>query len=150
MHFSDALATARNPRDIERLREAIRKLDETLNPGPWAPDGNHVACEHGAKVFDGDKGAVKKLVEMIRDTNPGISDTTIQRWINILVAIDRKLAQIAITEATVSVAPPRKIADALEELARGDADASRGDYDNAIEHYRRAWKIVRDCDDNDD
>jgi phosphodiesterase/alkaline phosphatase D-like protein len=147
--LNDALANARNPRDIERLREAIRKLDETLNPGPWTPDGNHVACEHGAKVFDGDQGAVKKLMEMIRDTSPGISDVTIQRWINILVAIDRKLAQIAITEATVSGAPPRKIADSLEELAMGDADASRGDYDKAIEHYKQAWKIVRDCDNDD-
>jgi hypothetical protein len=57
------------------------------------------------------------------------SDATIQRWINILVAIDRKLAQIAITEASAQGDHHRKIAEALEELARGEADASRGDYD---------------------
>jgi hypothetical protein len=146
--LNNALATARNRKDIERLRDAIKKLDETLNPGPWTPDGNHVACEHAAKVFDGHQDAVKKLMEMIRDTSPGISDATIQRWINILVAIDRKLAQIAITEA--NGAPPGKITEALAELAKGDADASRGDYDKAIEHYKRAWKRVRDCDDDDD
>jgi hypothetical protein len=107
--LNEALATARKVKDIERLREAIRKLDETLNPGPWTPDGNHVACEHGAKVFNGDQGAVKKLIEMIRDTSPGIPDATIQRWINILVAIDRNLAQTAITEANVPGASPRKM-----------------------------------------
>jgi tetratricopeptide (TPR) repeat protein len=147
--LKEALATATNRKDIERLKEAIKELDDTLNLGPWTPDGNHVACERGAKVFDGGQGAVKNLVEMIRDTSPGISDATIQRWINILVAIDRNLAQTAITEANDPDAPPKKIADALEELAKGDADASRGDYDKAIEHYERAWKGVRDCGDDD-
>ena len=147
--LNDALATATNRKDIERLTEAIRKLDATLNPGPWTPDGNHVACDHGAKVFDRDEDAVKKLMEIIRDTSPGISDATVQRWINILVAIDRELAQIAITEANVPGAPPGKIAGALDELAKGDRDASRGDYDKAIEHYNRAWQIVTGCDDND-
>ena len=108
-------------------------------------------CRHGARVFDEVQDAVKKLMEMIRDrSTPGISDATIQRWINILVAIDRKLAQIAITEASAQGDHHRKIAEALEELARGDADASHGDYDMAIERYKRAWKKVRDCNDDDE
>jgi len=99
-------------------------------------------------MFDEDQDAVKKLMEMIRDKNtPGISDATILRWINILVAIDRKVAQIALTEASAQGDHHRKIAEALEELAQGDAKASHGDYDMAIEHYKRAWKKVRDCDD---
>jgi hypothetical protein len=147
--LNNALATATNRKDREELREAIRELDETLNPGPWAADGNHIACRHGARLFESDQDAVRELIEMIRDTSPGISNATIQRWIDILVAIDRKLAQLAITEANVAGVSPRKIADALAELAKGDADASRGDYGKAIEHYERAWRRVRDCDDDD-
>jgi len=145
--LSNALATTTNGKDGDRLRDAIRKLDDTLNPDLWTTDGNHVGCQHGAKVFDGDEFAVKKLLEMLRDTSPGISDATIQSWINILVAIDRNLAQTAITE---SVGNSKKTADALADLAQGDADASRGDYDKAIKQYRKAWKSVTDCADSDD
>jgi hypothetical protein len=82
---------------------------------------------------------------MIRDTTPGISDATIQRWINLLVAIDRNLAQTAITAASSSGVSTKKIADALDELANGDADAARGDYDKAIGHYQTAWNRVTSC-----
>jgi hypothetical protein len=146
----DALATATNRKDIERLKETIRELDETLKPGLWTVDGSHLACKHGTKVFEEYQDAVKKLAEMIRDTSQGIPDATIQRWINILVAIDRNLAQTAITEASVPGTPAKKIANALEELAKGNAEASRGDYDKAIEHYERAWKGVSGCADEDD
>jgi uncharacterized protein YjiK/phosphodiesterase/alkaline phosphatase D-like protein len=149
--INNAIATTTNHRDRERLREAVRELDEALNPGLWTPDGNHVVCRHGSRVFDEDQDAVKILMEIIRDkSNSSISDSTVQRWINILVAIDRKLAQIAINEASAQDDHHRKIAEALEELARGDADASHGDYDMAIERYERAWKKVRDCDDDDE
>ncbi|MBO0727366.1 MAG: alkaline phosphatase D family protein, partial [Blastocatellia bacterium] len=167
--INNALATTTSHRDRERLREAVSELDEALNPRLWTPDGNHVVCGRGAKVFDGTEDAVKKLVEIIRDKSAsGISDATIRRWIDILTAIDRKLAQIAITEAAANDDHHRenshddhhkgnshddhhnKIAEALEELARGDAAASHGDYDTAIGRYELAWKKVRDCDGNDD
>ena len=79
---------------------------------------------------------------------PSLDTATIQRWINILVAIDRSLARNAITEANVPGADPRKIAKALEDLAKGDTEAARADYDKAIEDYRKAWKGVKDCDDD--
>jgi len=149
--LNQALAATTNHRDRELLREAIRQLNQTLNPGPWTSDGNHIACEHGARVFARDQDAVKKLIEMMMDRSTSeISDAAIQRWINIVVAIDRKLAQIAITEVNEPGNHPGKVAQALEELARGDAAASRRDYDVAIEHYQRAWKRVRDCKDDDE
>jgi uncharacterized protein YjiK/phosphodiesterase/alkaline phosphatase D-like protein len=144
-----ALGTAGNRKDIERLRDAIRKLDDALNQGFWTPDGNHVTCEHGGKVFNREGDAVKKLMEMIRDTSTSeIPDATIQRWINVLVAINRNLAQTAITEA--SGVPPKKIVAALADLAKGDAAASRGDYAKAIDDYKHAWQKIKDCNDDDD
>jgi hypothetical protein len=148
--LNNALATTTNHKDVERLRDAIKDLDRALG-GPWTPDGNHLACQHGGKVFNNTADAVNELTKMIRDpSTPGIPDATVQRWINTLVAIDRKLAQIAIAEAPGQGVRPGKIADAVEELARGDADAARGNYDKAIDHYQKAWKKVRDCDDDDD
>ncbi|MBO0859517.1 MAG: alkaline phosphatase D family protein [Chloracidobacterium sp.] len=163
--INNALANA-NHRDRERLRVAVSELDEALNPGLWTPDGNHAVCRRGAKVFDGTGDAVKKLVEISQDrSSSGISDATIRRWITILTAIDRKLAQIAITEAAANDdhlgenshndhhshdGHHGRIAEALEELARGDAAASQGDYDTAIGRYELAWKKVRDCDGDDD
>ena len=65
---------------------------------------------------------------MIRDAStPGIPDTTIQRWINILLAIDRKLVQNAISDAAGQGVNPQKIADSQAALAKGDADVSSGD-----------------------
>lgn len=147
--LNNALATARNRKDIESLRGAIERLDEALEPDLWMPDGNHLACKQGDRAFDRDKEAVKKFMEMIKDTStPAIPDATIQRWINILLATDRNLAQTAITEANVPGADPKKIADALEDLAKGDAAAGLGGYDKAIEDYRKAWRLIKECDDN--
>jgi len=146
-----AIATTTNRKDIDRLKDAIKKLDETLKPGIWLPDGNHLVCERGAKVFVAHQQAVKKLLEMIRDTSPsGIPTATIQRWILVLVAIDRDIAQIAFDEAVANGISPGKIARALEELIRGDREASRGDYDDSIQHYKKAWKRVSVCDDDND
>src|SRR5262249_7936270 len=103
----------------------------------------------GKKVFKGHEEAVEELMEMIRDrSSSNISDATIQRWVNILVAIDRKLATTAIAEATG--VNPKKIAAALVELAKGDLEGAPGPFDEAIKPYQKAWKRVSDCDDDDD
>jgi tetratricopeptide (TPR) repeat protein len=103
-----------------------------------------------ALAKDAQRAAFSIAASLPRDRSQGIPDATIQRWINILVAIDRNLAQTAIAEASVPGVSPRKIANVMEELAKGNADGSRGDYDKAIEHYERAWKEVRGCKDDED
>ena len=97
-------------------------------------------------LFNRYKDAVQKLMEMIRDTStPSVPDATIQNWINVLVAIDRDLAQTAITEANAAGFNQNKIDKALADLAQGDADAARGSFDKAIEDYRKAWNGVTVC-----
>ncbi|HYW73231.1 MAG TPA: SdiA-regulated domain-containing protein [Pyrinomonadaceae bacterium] len=142
--LNDALGSA-NKKDAERLRDAIKKLDEDLS-GPWTADGNHLRCERAEKVFEGSREAVQKLIEMLRDTHPpGVPDATLRRWINILSAIDRKLAQDAINEAASQGVKPKKIADAQATLNEGDRDASSGHYDEALEDYQEAWQKVKNC-----
>jgi hypothetical protein len=85
-------------------------------------------------------------MQMISDTNtPSVPDATIQNWINVIVAIDRDLSQTAITEANAAGVAPNKIDKPLAVLAQGDADAASGNFDTAIENYRKAWNGVTVC-----
>ena len=144
--LNDAFANSTNNKDSDRLTDAIRKLDDASNPDVWLPDGNHLVCTQGNAIFNRYKDAVQKLMQMISDTNmPSVPDATIQNWINVLVAIDRDLAQTAITEANAAGVVPNKIDKALADLAQGDADAASGNFDTAIEDYRKAWNAVTVC-----
>ena len=83
---------------------------------------------------------------MIRNTStPAVPDATIQNWINVLVAIDRDLAQTGITEANAAGVAANRIDKALADLAQGDADGVQGNFDKAIEDYRKAWNGVTVC-----
>ena len=144
--LNDAVASTTNNKDIDRLTDVIRKLDDVSNPDVWLPDGNHLSCTQGDAIFNRYKDAIQKLMEMMRDiSTPSIPDATIQNWIDVLVAIDRDLAQTAITEANASGVAQSKIDKALAGLAQGDADVARGSFDNAIEDYRKAWNGVAVC-----
>ncbi|MEQ1923750.1 MAG: Ig-like domain-containing protein [Pyrinomonadaceae bacterium] len=143
-----ALSTATSNKDKNNLKDAIKKLEKSLENGLWAADGNHLNCDHGNKVFGRERSAVKRLMAMIADTGTSnIPNTTIMRWINVLVGVDRELAQIAVSEATVS-ASVRAAAQA--QIIEGDNDVADGNFDKAITHYKRAWKKVRSCGDDDD
>jgi hypothetical protein len=54
--------------------------------------------------------------------------------------VDWLLAMTSVQEASAAGLNPRKIAQDLDEIAKGDADAAAGRAENAIEHYRNAWK----------
>src|SRR5262249_32052023 len=138
--LNDALGSATEKKDIDRLTDAIRKLDDASNADVWLSDGNHLVCNRGDGILNRYKDAVQKLMEMIQDTStPAIPDATIQNWINTLVAISRDLAETAIADASASGIDPGKIAKASGDLAAGDADAASGSFDKAVEDYRKAW-----------
>ena len=60
-------------------------------------------------------------------------------WMERLVRADRLLAQVALDEAAASGVNPAKLAEDLEELAKGDRDRDEEKFDRAIDHYRKAW-----------
>ncbi len=63
-----------------------------------------------------------------------------QGWINRILECDRLLALISINESAAAGLNQKKIAQDMEELLKGDAQALAGHYNNAIEHYRNAWR----------
>ena len=60
--------------------------------------------------------------------------------INRIAGADRLIAQVAIADAEARGGSPARIARARDELAKGNQALSRGRFEDAIEHYRDAWK----------
>ena len=135
------LATA-SKRDRSELREAARKLTESLDPRNWV-DGNHLQLKRGAHVFEDEKEAVQKLRELLKDRKSGVADASLQSWIDTLVTIDRALAQIAIDEAVAEGGNARQVAEANKEMARAADRLAKGKPAEAIEHYKHAWQKLQ-------
>jgi hypothetical protein len=67
------------------------------------------------------------------------TDAALMDFLARLVQVDREMALISISEQT----DPNKVAKAMDEIAKGDAerDNDKPDHaDNAIDHYKKAWK----------
>lgn len=132
-------AAATDKKDQDKLDDALKHLDKALNP-LWWPDASHPTEKDGERVFNEEKDVVKRLAKLIKNKksmNP--TDAALMDLIARLVQVDRVLALISISEQT----DPKKIARALDEIAKGDAerDQDTPDHaDNAIEHYKNAWK----------
>jgi uncharacterized repeat protein (TIGR01451 family) len=134
-----ARATATSPTDQDRLDKAIEYLTAALGSSLWIND-NHLVPKFGQTVFQKEKDAVNKLNDLIGDRRTEIPAATLQSWADRLVQADRILAVVSVDEAEAGGGNPAKIAQDREEIAKGDADAAAGREENAIEHYRNAWK----------
>ena len=136
---TQALLAGAGKHDAHKLTEIVRELTASLDPSLWV-DGNHVDAKHGHAVFDRDKHAVKKLMELQKSKESTIPDATLQGLIDTLVHADRVLAEVALADATAASGDPHKLAQAQNELAKAAADLASGRFDHAIEHYGKAWK----------
>ena len=114
----------------DKVKSAIEHLQKSLNPKYWV-DGLHLTKD-GKPVFDEEKRAVHSLEEVV-------PRSLVLSAINSLVADDRALATIAISESTKSA---NDIAKANNEIAKGDADRANGKYEEAIGHYKNAWDLA--------
>jgi len=131
-------STVTNKEDGHKLDEAIKHLTKSLDPDLWV-DETHLQAKHGEKVFNEEKDAVVKLVELIKNKKSTIDKDMLQGFIDRLVGADKILASTAIMEAIGAEGDAKKIEKAMEELIKGDARAL-DKYASAIEHYRNAWK----------
>ena len=158
--------TATNRFDCGELDEAIEDLIDALGldtagAPPWvrqahriphcgghhrhpgAPlwiDETHLDRRNGEWVFIHEQDAVKELVEIIKHRMSQIPNATAQNLIERLVRADRLLAVVSIQDAARAGVNPKKLAEALEEMAKGDQAAAKGSPDQAIQHYRNAWE----------
>jgi hypothetical protein len=138
-HLIALRATITDKNDGHKLDEAIKHLTKSLDLELWV-DGTHLQAKHGEKVFNEEKDAVVKLLELLKDKKSTVDKLTLQDFINRLVDADKTLATVAYNDAVAAGGDAKKIAKANEELSKGDARALDGKFVDAIEHYRNAWK----------
>ena len=132
-------ATIVDKHDAGKLDAAIDDLKKATKSDLWV-NSAHLQRKGGEKVFDEEKDAVNKLGDLIDDKHSTIPGPILQSFIDRLVQVDRALALVAIRDAIAAHDNAKKIAEARKELAKGDSEASRRRPDNAIEHYRNAWR----------
>jgi tetratricopeptide (TPR) repeat protein len=121
------------------MGDAIRHLTQLLERDLWL-DQAHLAGKHGDRVFREAKEAVKKLQELIQSKKSGLPDATLQNLLRRIVQAGHLLAVITIHEVARAGLDHKKLEQALAELVDGDTEAATGRSDEAIEHYRQAWR----------
>lgn len=137
-------AIVTDKQDGEKLDHAIKNLTESLDPSLWI-DQSHLDPKRGEKVFQEEKDAVNNLRVLFENKKSTFPKAVLQGWINRIVNADRILAVVAINNAIAAQGDPKKIAEASDELARGDRDAAAAKFESAIEHYRNAWKHAQEA-----
>ncbi|MDE3153866.1 MAG: hypothetical protein KGN76_02135 [Acidobacteriota bacterium] len=125
------------------IDEALREIDDSLNPKLWADD-SHLTAK-GQQVFEEEREAVSELTEHeIQRRAPAALVTALAAQADVLVKVDRALAQLTLDEATAAGINAQWLADPTRDLAQGDAQATKpGGGDEAIQHYRDAWQDVQ-------
>ncbi len=123
----------------QKLDDAIRHLAASLDPAYWI-DQTHLQPGGGNTAMNEEKLAVNKLLDIRDAKDCPVAPAVLQGYIDRIVKSDRLLAVISIQDAANAGLNPKKIAEDLAMVAKGDAEAAAGRYVNAIEHYRNAWR----------
>jgi hypothetical protein len=117
----------------------IEHLQNSLKPEYWV-DEIHLQPKGGNIALNEEKLAAKELGVIIASKNCPVDPGLLQGFIDEILKADRLLAMISIQEAEAAGLNAKKIAEDLAQVAKGDEEAAAGNYANAIEHYRNAWR----------
>jgi len=131
------------------IQQAIWHIDKSMNPGLWVDD-SHLVWQHGNKVFDEEKLAVKELLHIVEwKKAPQAAIDTAYEVIWILVESDEKLATIEYDEALPYAGTHKQVDHqlelALEEFANAADELTtikkgHPKYDDAINAFNKAWQ----------
>ena len=132
------------------IDDAIKAIKKSLENSLWL-DASHLDPKHGYKVFDEEKNAVKHLMKIIEEKSeyddPAIVDE-VKAVTSKITKADKQLAMVAIDDAMNTPVQDLKfqdkvdfeIAQSEEELIKAAVELSKGQPDNAIDHYKKAWE----------
>ena len=132
--------------DSHDLDEAIKKLTDSTDPKLWQSE-NDLNPKEGEKVFDSEKDSVHKLMDMIKHGKESSTfNNDIQNAIDGMVSVNRTIASQEIDKAGTIPGndASHKVAEAQKEMDKASDEISKGHFDNAIDHYKNAWKQVQD------
>lgn len=142
-------AAATDPSVQRRLDEIIRDQQAASYPALYL-DQARLAPRGGTRVFDIDEDTLEDLRDLIRRVPATPLALALQKCVDKLIGIDGEFARVAINDAIAAHKDAQKIARALAELARGDADAAANRNESAVDHYAAAWAAVTRSDRHDD
>ena len=106
---AEALLAGAGKPDARKLQNR-RQADRSLDPALWV-DGNHLDAKHGHQVFDRQREAVGKLMELLKSKDSAIPDATLQGMIDTLVQADqsgRGRAADATAASAIRASSPRR------------------------------------------
>ena len=131
------------------IEQAIWHIEKSLESELWV-DETHLTWQHGNKVFDEEKLAVKELLHIVEWKNaPQAAIDMAYEVIDILVDADEWLATVQYDEATAYAGAHKQVDHqlelALEEFANATdelATVKKGHpkYDDAINAFNKAWQ----------
>jgi hypothetical protein len=142
--FVDFLLGEADPKTAKSLDKALDSLQGSLDPALWV-DYRTLDTDLGALVFElGAKaaGELEKIESLSFTDEEGnlnvLSGTDIGGWL--VFAVDRPLAEYAISQATAAGGDPKDLAKASSSLDRANDALEEGDPSNAIGYLGDAWK----------
>jgi len=126
----------------KKIDKVIKHIDKSTNDKFWEDDGESLEDKKSKKVFDEEKKAVKGLMKILKKGDSGI-DSDISAVIDLLVEIDRQLAQNAIDDAKTFAGDKKvdkEIEKAEKEMGKAQKELDKEKFDKAIEKYKKAWE----------
>ena len=125
----------------KKIDKVIKHIDKATDDKFWADDGESLESKKSKKVFDEEKKAVKGLLKILKKGDSGI-EPEISIVIDLLVAIDLKLATDALAEAEKFEGDKaeKEIEKAKKEFAKAAEELAKGKPDKAIDHYKKVWQ----------
>jgi hypothetical protein len=135
---ANALIPGAGKQDAGKLNDVVNEIAASLDPALWGADDNHVSEKKGQEVFDHEKKAVAKLMQLLKGDS--IPDSSLQPIVDDLLNADQFIAQTEIADATAAHGDAKKIAQAQDELAKAADQRSKGNDDKAVDHYKHAWE----------
>jgi hypothetical protein len=147
-----AIPGATRKQDADRLSDAVKRLDESLDPDLWIDD-YHPQPKGGEKVFDRERDAVHKLMEIRNDKNSQFDDSTLEGWINDIVRADQGIARRARQDAVSNPGgydekkydqSTIEFGKALQAYDPDNPELSEGKPEESIGHLKNSWRLALD------
>jgi len=122
-----------------KLNDAIEHLADSLNPAYWL-DQTHLQPKGGNKAMNEEKLAANDLEGILYANRSPLDPAILEGLLCRIAKSDRLLAIISIQDAANAGLKPKKIAEDLALVAKGDSEVAAGHYAKGIEFYRNAWR----------
>ncbi|MCV0401974.1 MAG: DUF5089 domain-containing protein [Nitrosopumilus sp.] len=143
----------------KKIDKVIKHIIKSTDDKFWEDEETLVDDKKSKKVFDEEKKAVKGLKKLIKKADIPLQNSILD-VVNILLDVDRALAENAITEASIFAGDKKvdkelekshrelgkvqkELDKAQEEIDNGKPDKALDKYGKAIDKFKKAWEHAR-------